>query len=96
MRFSFATNDLANLYQYGNSQYHPHIVKAYRRVIDIIAAAPDERTLRGFKGLRMEKLQGNREGQFSLRINDQYRLIITIERDEEGNYLLVIEMVDYH
>ena len=44
----------------------------------------------------MEKLQGDRDGQYSVRVNDQYRLIFTITQDDEGNYLLIIELVDYH
>lgn len=96
MRFSFATDDLADLYEYGDTKYHPHLVKAFRRVIDMIAVAPDERTLRGIKGLRMEKLHGDRDGQYSIRVNDQFRLIFTIIMDIEGNYLLIIEMIDYH
>jgi proteic killer suppression protein len=96
MRFSFATDNLADLYEYGSNKYHPYLIKAYRRVIDVIAVAPDERTLRGIKGLRMEKLQGDRNEQYSVRVSDQYRLIFTITRDDEGNYLLIIEIVDYH
>jgi proteic killer suppression protein len=96
MRFVFASDELANLYVRGSSQLHPHLSKAYRRVIDVIAAAPDERTLRGIKGLRMEKLQGDREGQYSVRVNDQYRLLFAITRDAHGNYLLLIQLIDYH
>jgi proteic killer suppression protein len=97
MRFSFTTNDLAELYQSGMStKLHPNIVKAFRRAVDIIASAPDERALRGIKSLHMEKLRGNREGQYSIRLNDQYRLVFSIESDGHGNFLLIIEMVDYH
>jgi proteic killer suppression protein len=96
VRFSFGTRDLVHLYVHGSNQYHPNLVKAFRRVIDIIAAAPDERTLRGMKGLRMEKLHGDREGQYSVRLNDQYRLIFSVLRDEGGNYLLILDVVDYH
>jgi proteic killer suppression protein len=44
----------------------------------------------------MEKLSGVREGQYSIRLDKQYRLIFTIERDQDGNYLLIIDLVDYH
>ena len=97
MRFSFASNDLAELYQFGvGTKLHPHLVKVFRRIVDVIATAPDERALRGIKSLHMEKLRGNREGQYSVRLNDQYRLAFTIESDGHGNYLLIIDLVDYH
>jgi proteic killer suppression protein len=96
MRFVFATAELVALYVHGHRQVHPALLKALRRVVDVIAAAPDERTLHGLRGLRLEKLRGNRTGQYSVRLNDQYRLIVEIERDGEGSYLTIVEMVDYH
>lgn len=48
--------------------------------------------------LHFELLRGERgqRGEHSLRLNDQYRLIVTLE-DREGVRVLVIhDMVDYH
>ena len=70
MDFVFASDDLADLYVGGHRRYHPDLLKAFRRVIDIIAAAPDERTLYGLRGLRLERLRGERSGQHSVRLND--------------------------
>jgi len=44
----------------------------------------------------MEKLHGIRDGQYSVRVTSQFRLIFTIEKDDGGNLLLIIELVDYH
>lgn len=41
---------------------------------------------------RLEKLAGDREGQYSIRINDQWRICF---RWEEGN-AFDVEIVDYH
>ena len=41
---------------------------------------------------RLEKLDGNRKGQYSIRINDQYRICFRIE----GNNIFDVEIVDYH
>jgi proteic killer suppression protein len=96
MRFAFAGEDLARLYVDGGRKCHPDLLKALRRVVDVIAAAPDERTLYGLHGLRLEKLRGSRAGQYSIRLNDQHRLILEIDRDDEGSFLTIVEMVDYH
>jgi proteic killer suppression protein len=48
--------------------------------------------LRAPPGNRLEKLRGRREGQFSIRINDQWRLCF---RWREGD-AYDIEIVDYH
>ncbi len=41
---------------------------------------------------RLEKLEGDRKGQYSIRINDQYRICFTVE----GNNFFDVEIVDYH
>ncbi len=43
-------------------------------------------------GNRLEKLRGDREGQYSIRINDQYRICFTWQ---DGNSYDV-EIADYH
>lgn len=48
--------------------------------------------LRSPPGNRLETLHGNRKGQWSIRINDQWRLCF---RFEEGN-AFDVEIVDYH
>ena len=40
----------------------------------------------------LESLQGDRAGQYSIRINDQYRICFTVE----GNNFFDVEIVDYH
>ena len=41
---------------------------------------------------RLEPLHGDREGQYSIRINDQYRICFQVE----GNNFFDVEIVDYH
>jgi proteic killer suppression protein len=43
-------------------------------------------------GLRLEKLKGNRAGQYSIRVNDQYR--ICFRWKDDGPYH--VELTDYH
>lgn len=71
------------------------IVKKFKKVMNLIRAATDERDLYG-GGQRFEKLQGNRSHQHSFRLNDQWRLIVEIEKGQPGNTICVIEIVDYH
>ena len=40
----------------------------------------------------LEPLQGDRAGQYSIRINDQYRICFTVD----GNEFFNVEIVDYH
>ena len=97
MRFRFKSKKLKALYteERGAHKYPPGAVDAFFRVMSTIAAALDERDLYALKGLRYEKLKGGRREQHSIRLNDQFRLIVEREKDSQGRYLLIIDIEDY-
>ena len=64
---------------------------AERKLVQLEAAATLD-FLRSPPGNRLEALSGNREGQYSIRINDQWR--ICFEWRDEG--IFNVEIVDYH
>ena len=64
---------------------------AYRRLL-ILDAAVALGDLGSPPGNRLEKLRGDRKGQHSIRINDQWRICFTWR---EGN-AHDVEIVDYH
>jgi toxin HigB-1 len=72
------------------------VVKAYRKRAQQIRAAPDERTFYALKSLHFEKLKGDREGQYSMKLNDQWRLILELEGKAPSKVVRLIEIVDYH
>jgi proteic killer suppression protein len=72
------------------------IVNAYRRRMQQIKSATDERTFYAHRSLRFEKLEGDREGQYSMRLNDQWRLIVELRGEAPKKVVQVIEIVDYH
>jgi toxin HigB-1 len=72
------------------------VVKAYRKRMQQIRAATDERLLYAYRSLHFEKLQGAREGQFSMRLNDQWRLVVELHGEAPRKTLYVVEIVDYH
>ena len=80
----------------GDGRYAPEAVRGFRKVMQVIRAAKDERDLRAMNSLNFEKLVGDRAGQYSFRLNKQWRLIVTIEKTEPKNTIVVIEIVDYH
>lgn len=72
------------------------IVTMYRKRIQTIRAAADERVFYALKSLHFEKLKGDRAGQYSMRLNDQWRLILEFIKDSSGKTVVVIEIADYH
>jgi proteic killer suppression protein len=64
---------------------------AYRKLV-VIDAAESLSDLRIPPGNRLEKLKGNREGQHSIRVNEQWRICF---RWKEGD-AYDVEIADYH
>src|SRR6185312_2149610 len=63
----------------------------YNKLV-LINAAESINDLRVPPGSRLEKLSGNRAGQYSVRVNDQWRICFTWSTSGAGN----VELVDYH
>lgn len=68
------------------------IQKAAARKLEIIEAAKDLDDLKIPPGNRLEALTGNRKGQHSIRINDQWRVCFEWLDGHASN----VEIVDYH
>lgn len=64
------------------------------RRLAILNAAPSLETLGVLPGNRLEALRGDRAGQFSIRINAQWRICFAWPEGEPGPSNVVI--VDYH
>ncbi len=98
MELEYARDDLDRLETDPNflMGLPPAVVRAYRKRVQYIRAALDERDLRSWKSLHMEKLKGARQHQFSLRLNEQFRLIFEIVGEGPNKRLLIVGVEDYH
>lgn len=63
-----------------------------QRKLDYVNAAASLEDLRKPPGNRLEALKGNRKGQHSIRINDQFRICFVWTADGPHE----VEIVDYH
>lgn len=57
-----------------------------------VGAATSLQDLLEIRGNRLEALKGDRKGQHSIRINNQYRVCFTWERENASD----VEIIDYH
>ncbi|MBF9055267.1 plasmid maintenance system killer protein [Rhodobacterales bacterium HKCCA1065] len=64
------------------------------RRLSILNAAPDLATLRALPSNRLEALRGDRIGQFSIRVNQQWRICFEWQDGQPGPSR--VELVDYH
>lgn len=62
--------------------------------LDRLDAAKSLQDLAALPGNRLEALKGDRKGQFSIRINDQWRICFAWPADSVGP--IDVEIVDYH
>jgi toxin HigB-1 len=89
---SFRCADTERLFRRESVRRFKAIERQALRKLDLLDAAPDLRTLLTLPGNRLEKLKGDREGQHSIRINDQWRICFVWR---EG-HAYEVEIVDYH
>jgi proteic killer suppression protein len=76
----------------GSRRFGKDVQKAALRKLTMLDAAETIEDLRVPPGNRLEKLAGAREGQFSIRINNQWRICF-VWRDGDAHE---VEIVDYH
>ncbi|HID52005.1 MAG TPA: plasmid maintenance system killer family protein [Anaerolineae bacterium] len=90
---SFASRETERLFRRLFSRKLPHDIQRRARVkLEILDAAERVEDLRIPPSNRLEKLSGSRKGQYSIRINDQWR--ICFEWREGDAY--EVEITDYH
>jgi proteic killer suppression protein len=89
---SFKCKDTQELYETGENRRFSSIARSALRKLDMIVAATMVETLRVPPGNRLEQLSGKRKGQWSIRINDQWRICFVWSGSNAEN----VEIVDYH
>lgn len=98
MEVEFQDDDLDRLETdkgfYGG--YSQAIVSAFRKHLWYMRQIPDERDLYAKRSLRFERLKGNRSHQYSVRLNNQWRLIIEFNETTRPKTLVIVGIEDYH
>lgn len=89
---SFRCADTQELFETGKSKRFSGILIAATRKLAQLDAAHTLEFLRSPPGNRLEALRGSREGQYSIRVNDQFRLCFRWTADGPED----VEIVDYH
>ena len=92
MIISFRDKDAEALFRDQPSRRLGSLQGVARRKLDMLHAATELGDLRIPPGNRLEALKGDRKGQYSIRINDQWRLCFGWTDAGASN----VEIVDYH
>jgi proteic killer suppression protein len=90
---NFADEDTARVFRRERmKRFSKHVQRAALRKLLMLHAAADLGDMRVPPGNRLEKLVGDRKGQHSIRVNDQFRICFKWESGDAVN----VELVDHH
>lgn len=90
---SFADKETANLYLTGKGMRFSSDIRTIGiRKLDYLNAAATLEDLRVPPGNRLERLKGKYSGKYSIRINDQYRVVFRFV----DSHAYDVEITDYH
>ena len=89
---SFADFDTRRLFELGHVRKWASIERQALRKLVQLDLAQSVGDMRVPPGNRLEALSGNRKGQLSIRVNDQYRICFRWSVDGPTD----VEIVDYH
>ncbi|MBZ5579826.1 MAG: type II toxin-antitoxin system RelE/ParE family toxin [Acidobacteriia bacterium] len=89
---SFRDPEAEKLFRDQFSKKYRALERIARRKLLEVDAAESLDDLRALPGNRLEALKGDRKGQHSIRINDQYRICFLWNAPHAS----AVEIVDYH
>ena len=89
---SFRDKETERVFRREFSRKHQGIVRVAKRKLNQLHAAAALGDLGAIPGNRLEALAGNRRGQHSIRINDQWRICFRWVDSDASD----VEIVDYH
>ena len=90
---SFADAETERLFLSGRRRrLGPDVVERAKRKLLVLDSATELKDLASPPGNRLEALRGNRQGQHSIRINDQFRICFRWENGDAYE----VEVTDYH
>lgn len=90
---TFADKRTKDLYETGNAKRFPaDVAKRAARKLEYVDLAVSLKDLRTPPGNRLHALEGDRKGQHSISINDQWRICFRFEDGDAYD----VEVCDYH
>ncbi len=98
MIVTFNEQYLKDLYELGvindkRHRYQPDIIRGYQKGIKYMISAKKPDDLKRINSLRFEPLKGDKEGIFSIRANNKYRIEFTIDETVESPVLTICNII---
>ena len=95
----FNEDYLEKLYTEGKTgikklRFQPQIIRGYQKAVKYLIQAKRKEDLFPFKSLHFEALHGDKEGRFSVKANDQYRVEFTIAESEDEPVITICNIME--
>lgn len=99
MVVTFEMQYLENLYTKGKAQgkkyrYQPQIIRGYQKAIKFLISARRIENLFPIKSLHFKALHGDKEGRFSIKADDQYRVEFTVTNAEDDIIVSICNILE--
>ena len=99
MKVTFNEEYLEELYTKGKSgnkkyRFQPQIVRGYQKAVKFLIQVQRIEDLFPFKSLHFEALHGDKEGRFSVKANDQYRVEFSIEESDDEPVVTICNVLE--
>ena len=99
MQVTFNETYLEELYTKGKAsdkkhRYQPQVVRGYQKAVKYLMQASRIEDLFPFRSLNLEALHGDKEGRYSVRANDQYRVEFTITENSDVIAVTICNVLD--
>ena len=88
----FKDDKAQKIYNTGRSKKYGSLARVIARRLGAIDFATSLEDLRDPPGNRLEALKGDRKGQYSIRVNDRYRVCFRLQENDAWD----VEIVDCH
>jgi proteic killer suppression protein len=98
MKIRYKERYLEDLYETGRTddkshRFQPDIVRRYRKCVEALVNAPHVKALLAKRALNFKELSGDRRGECSIRVNDQYRVSFTVTLEGEDPVITVCNIL---
>ena len=99
MVVKFNEDYLENLYTKGETglkkfRFQPQVVRGYQKGVKYLIQARRKEDLFPFKSLHFEALHGDKEGRYSIKANDQYRIEFTLTDSDKEPVVTICNILE--
>lgn len=97
MEVVIADRRLRKDYEQRRQGWHqPPVVSGFEALVATFAACRDFDDVKALRTFSVHPLKGQRAGQYAAKLSGNVRAVFELAEDEQGQFVRIIEVLDYH